>query len=470
MQLDVLRAVTRQWWPGFLAGVLALAGAVALYAGTARPVTVIVDGQPQTLSTHAATVAGALRDLGLRLSDHDRVYPSPNADLDRADTVVVERARPVTLSLEGERQVAFTVEDLPANILADLKVPVFPGDRLVVDGYLADPAETVGWRPRHLRLSRGRPITLRVDGRVLRLRSAAPTLGEALWENGIRLYAGDRLTPPPETPLDGPMQASLERSRPVAIVADGQSLETRVVADTVGEALAQAGVALQGLDYAVPDLEAPLPEEGPIRVVRVREEVVIDQEAIPFDTLYEPQPDLEIDQQRVLDPGSFGILARRVRVRYEDGVEVARVSDGEWVAREPEPRVVGYGTKIVVRTLMTPDGPIEYWRAVQMWATSYSPSRAGLPPDHPWFGITASGKRLTKGLVAIDRSLIPFGTRMYVPGYGFAEAADTGGGVRGRWIDLGYDDDNYVPWARWVTVYFLTPVPPPENIVWIFPP
>jgi len=58
---------------------------------------------------------------------------------------------------------------------------------------------------------------------------------------------------------------------------------------------------------------------------------------------------------------------------------------------------------------------------------------------------------------------------MYVPGYGFAVAADTGGGVKGRWIDLGYDDDNYVGWHQNVTIYFLTPVPPESSIVWVFP-
>jgi len=71
--------------------------------------------------------------------------------------------------------------------------------------------------------------------------------------------------------------------------------------------------------------------------------------------------------------------------------------------------------------------------------------------------------------VAIDRSLIPFGTRMYVPGYGQAEAADVGGGVHGRWIDLGYDDGNFINWHQYVTVYFLTPVPPASSIVRIFP-
>ncbi len=65
--------------------------------------------------------------------------------------------------------------------------------------------------------------------------------------------------------------------------------------------------------------------------------------------------------------------------------------------------------------------------------------------------------------------MMPFGTRMYVPGYGFAEAADTGSGVRGRFIDLGFDDFNYENWHMPVTVYFLTPAPPASAIRWIIP-
>lgn len=46
-------------------------------------------------------------------------------------------------------------------------------------------------------------------------------------------------------------------------------------------------------------------------------------------------------------------------------------------------------------------------------------------------------------------------------------AADTGGGVVGRMIDLAYPTDSYVAWHQYVTVYFLWP--PPDNIVWIIP-
>jgi 3D (Asp-Asp-Asp) domain-containing protein len=104
-----------------------------------------------------------------------------------------------------------------------------------------------------------------------------------------------------------------------------------------------------------------------------------------------------------------------------------------------------------------------------MWATSYAAKFTGRTPGTVSYGRTASGKYVTKGIVAIDLNMMPFGTRMYVPGYGFAEAADTGGGVRGRFIDLGFDDWNYESWHWVVTVYFLTPVPPAGSIRWIIP-
>ena len=130
---------------------------------------------------------------------------------------------------------------------------------------------------------------------------------------------------------------------------------------------------------------------------------------------------------------------------------------------KPAPRIIGYGTKIVIRTVDTPNGPVEYWRAYAMYATSYAAKYLGGSSR------TASGMTLTKGIVAIDRRYIPFFTRMYVPGYGLAVAGDIGGGVKGRWIDLGFDDWNYESWHKSVMVYFLTPVPPANQITWIIP-
>jgi resuscitation-promoting factor RpfB len=312
-------------------------------------------------------------------------------------------------------------------------------------------------------------VTISLPDRTLQIRTSAATIAGALEGAGLATYEADTIQPSPDSPVVDGMAIRVVPSRSIRVQVDGATLRARASAPTVGGALAQAGVSMVGLDYARPAADQPVPVDGGIQVVRVSEEVRIELTPIAFDTQYQPLSEVEIDQQQLIKTGAYGVQASQVRVRYEDGVESGQLEEGTWEARSPEDRVVGYGTQIVVRKVATDDGTIEYWRAIKMWATSYSPSRAGVSPEARNFGITASGKPLTKGLVAIDRRYIPFGTPMYVPGYGYALAADTGSGVKGRWIDLGYDDDNWVSWHQYVTVYFLTPVPPESSIVWIFP-
>lgn len=454
-----------------LGGLLALSGLALIYLGTAVPVTIEAEGEARSLRTHARTVAGALHDAGLDLAPADLVAPEPAAAIFPGMTLRLARARPVVVGVDGARTTVRSPSHLPANILAEAGVRLYPGDELWADGVrLPDPQSPLDFAPSRLRVERALPLSL-IDaaGSVLRLRSAAPTLAQVLWQAGIRLHQGHRLSPSAgERPRSG-LRLSLGSTRRVIVRADGREFRARVGGETVGEVLAELGLSPVGLDYSLPDVAEPLPADGVVRLVRVREEFQVEQEPLPFETVYEALPDLEIDNQRLLEAGAYGVVVHQVRIRLENGEEVERTVEGEWTAVEPKPQRVGYGTKIVIRTLETTDGAVEYWRAVRMYATSYSPSRSGTPPDAPWYGITYSGQRLRKGLVAIDPRYIPMGTMMYVPGYGYAQAADIGGGVRGRWIDLGYSDDDFVNWHQWVTVYFLTPVPPPSSIVWIFP-
>jgi 3D (Asp-Asp-Asp) domain-containing protein len=51
-------------------------------------------------------------------------------------------------------------------------------------------------------------------------------------------------------------------------------------------------------------------------------------------------------------------------------------------------------------------------------------------------GKTALGVPVQKGVVAVDPALIPLGTKLHVPGYGPALAADVGYAIKGRIIDL----------------------------------
>jgi len=94
-----------------------------------------------------------------------------------------------------------------------------------------------------------------------------------------------------------------------------------------------------------------------------------------------------------------------------------------------------------------------------MLATSYSASTAGVSTSSPHYGRTATGLQMRDGIVAVDPRVISLGSQVYVPGYGVGLAADTGGAIKGKRIDLGYADENLQLWYRWVDVYLLTPVP-----------
>lgn len=389
------------------------------------------------------------------------ILPDTGSLLRDGETVSIDRAAQVSIQADGKTHTLFSTERLPANLLAEAGIPLYPGDRLVASGKNIAPNRELSRSPAYsLQVVRAYPIALTTGSETITFTSSAATLGQALWEAGIRLRAGDRLSPRAETPLAGPLEAELKIARPVEIRSPSSRLKLYTAAGSVGEALAEAGITLQGLDYSLPDAGSPIPANGKIRLVRVQESVSLETEPLPFETQTQLLADLEIDHQRVVQPGSYGLVARRVRIRYEDGAEVSRQVESEYVAQEPRPRILGYGTKIVPLSLKTPGGELTYWRALNMYAVSYNPTSAG-------GSVTASGLPLAKGVVAVDPNYIPLGTRLYIPGYGQAVAADTGGGITGRMIDLGYSDADYVSWHQWVTVYFLWP--PPENVAWVIP-
>lgn len=370
--------------------------------------------------------------------------------------------------VEGQARWTPQRSPFPTDVAAAAGAPLFPGDQVRCDGRLVDPLAphqcTV------LQVVRATPIRLYTPHGSQERFTTAATVGQAAWEAGERWRVNAVFFPATTTPH---AWASAVRERPtraVTVRTPQEEVHLWSAADTVGQALTEGGLAPTGLDGSDPLPDAPLDVQEPlVKLTRVREEVRLEQRPLAYEVRYEALPDLEIDHLQVVQEGALGVEVRQVRVRYENGKEVQRQVEATWVARPPQDRIIGYGTKIVIRTLDTPSGPIRYWRAVRVYATSYSPCRLGTGYCNH---ITASGRPLHKGIVAVIRSWFYAmnGASVYVPGYGVGVIGDIGGGIPGRhWIDLGYDDDNYVSWHQWVTVYFLAPPPPPENILWILP-
>ncbi|HZY45917.1 MAG TPA: ubiquitin-like domain-containing protein [Anaerolineae bacterium] len=319
-----------------------------------------------------------------------------------------------------------------------------------------------------IEIKRAVPIEIKIGTNAQKFESAADTIGQALAEANVQVYLADRITPDLATPLQSNLQVVIEPSMPINVQVDGQLLKTRTRRSTVGEVLNDLGVTLLGEDYTQPTVDASVESGAVVNVVRVREEFLIQQEPIPFNTLTVADDSMELDTSSVT-AGQSGVKQKRIRVRFENGLEVARNVADEFVLQPPESKVYRYGTQIVVRTLDTPDGPIQYWRHLRAHATSYSASTAGTPSTAKYYGRTVTGQQMRKGVIAVDKSVILLFTNMYVPGYGFGQALDTGSAIQGKRLDLGYDDNNLVLWYRWVDVYLLAPAPSPERITYVLP-
>ncbi len=475
-------------WGGIALGILALGWT---WQATAIPVVVEVDGVRETVYTHRPTVQALLVDLGLDLGPTDRVSLPAEARLQPNTLLQIQRAPTVLIRADGRQLLLHTWATTPRAVLEEARIPFTEYDRIRVQGGLLSLDQTLTYPPARsldvaydrgyawdslertpLQMEVLRAIPIQVDDGNLpfTIYTTAQTVGEALREAEIVLYLGDRVQPSLGSPVSTGLRVTIERSTPISLQVDGRRVKTRTRGKTVGDALAEVGVLVTGLDRVSPPLDAPLYDNVEIRVTRVREEILVEEDVVPFDTVFVPDPELLIDTRQVVNPGAEGITRRRYRVRYEDGQEVQRTLEDTWVAQEPAQRVIAYGQKIVPRTLVTPEGQeITYWRKIRMLASSYSPSTAGVSPDVSWYGLTRTGDPMRKGVVAVDPRIIPLRTKVYVPGYGFGDALDTGSAIKARRIDLGYDDSNLVLWNRWVDVYLLWPPPPSYLITWVLP-
>ncbi len=511
----------------------AIFGLWALWSLTATTVEIEVDGVRDTVQTHRRDVGAVLSDVGLLLgaeavveegaaevtfapstasqtqngvgrvvaaagesgvpaAPEERLRISPNleARVTEGLRVSVERPQPFRILADGRETRHASWAESPAELFAEAGIPFSPRDQILINGELAgwdDPLPQAAiiaeenrtgsgavWElterdPLRIEVNRSIRLTVYEDSIPYTIHTLAETVGEALREAEIKIYLGDNVQPSLGTPVSAGLRVLIQRSTPVSLLADGVLYKTRTQSNLVGDVLTEVGVGFSGLDEVYPPLDAELYPDMQIQIVRVREEIEFVDDIAPFDTVWEGDRDLLIDtlEER---PGAYGITRERYRVLFRDGEEVARTLEDVWEAQEPRDRVRVYGQKIVPRTFVDDTGQeFTYWRVIRMRATSYSAATAGVSPSVPWYGYTRTGDRMRKGVVAVDPAVVPLRTRVYVSGYGIGDALDTGGNIRNRRIDLGYDDHNLVLWSRWVDVYLLWPPPPESEILWVIP-
>lgn len=275
------------------------------------------------------------------------------------------------------------------------------------------------------------------EQKVYEVRTSAKTIGQALEEIGVQLNPGDVLDPDQDTELYDGLEINITRAISVKILADGRTFDILTTKRTVGDMLELAGLKLAVNDKIEPQVDKELSNGGVIKITRVTEGFVEQDEVLPYRSIKKDNPQMDSGFSRILSEGREGLKRITYKVVYEDGVEKSREIYKEQIVKSPQDRIVEYGTRTLVATSR---GEVRFKRALNMVATAYCACEkcTGKNPGEKGYGITRSGMPVKPGVVAVDPRVIPLGSRLYVEGYGFAQAADTGSAIKGNRIDLYY--------------------------------
>jgi uncharacterized protein YabE (DUF348 family) len=262
--------------------------------------------------------------------------------------------------------------------------------------------------------------------------TTAGTVAELLKEQNIVLSKHDQISPKPQAAIKDKMKVGLKKAYHLTYVDGGKKQQVWSTSATVADFLSQQGIKLNSLDRVEPSLTETLPKNGVVNVIRIEKVTDVVEEPLQFAVVTKKDESLEKGKEKTLTKGKPGRVSKQFEVLLENGKEVSRKLISEQKIAEKQDKVVAVGTKDL--SLQISRGAEESGQEYYVSATAYTAYCNGCS------GRTATGLNLRANpnmkVIAVDPRVIPLGTKVYVEGYGYAVAADTGGAIKGYKIDL----------------------------------
>ena len=272
-------------------------------------------------------------------------------------------------------------------------------------------------------------VHIAADGTTVIISTLYNKPEDVLVQAGIKLGSMDEYRLSTAKLVDGTV-ISVQRAVPVTVAYQGKTQMLSTGKLTVGELAESLGAATVS-SKLIPNGQTKIEPNMHIQVITLSQQVVEREAAEPFAIIRRSDPTLEKGVEKVVEAGQDGIKKITVRLDFADDVEVGAQQIGETITEVPKAQIINVGTRDTVETSR---GSMRFSRVEIMEATAY------LPTDGSVEGITATGIPARHGIVAVDTDVISLGTRLYVPGYGLALAADVGGAIVGHKIDLCMED------------------------------
>lgn len=377
--------------------VLLILSVILLMAAWSSNAVTVHDGDKTlNLKTKASTVYGVLEEAGISLGDFDKVVPDGDEAVSNNMTISVYRAMKVSVSDEGT---------------------------------------------------------------VVEYLSAGQNVQEILNQAGYDIGEKDTVVPSADSKLSENMLIEIRRAKNFTVVDENGERNVKSSAYTVDDLLSELQITRGSDIYVSLPSGVKLKEGMKITISKVTVDYVDVTEVIPYVSETRNNSSMAKGTTKVSQAGKNGVRKVTYEVKYKDGVEVERTEVNSVVEKDAVKRIVDVGTKGAsssgkgsAPTFSGNAGSssaksFSYSRVITCSASAYDLSyeSCGKYPGDPNYGITASGMKAQYGVVAVDPSVIPLGTRLYIESvdgtwtYGYCVAGDTGSGIKGNRVDLFYN-------------------------------
>ncbi|MEG1726835.1 MAG: 3D domain-containing protein [Acidaminococcaceae bacterium] len=270
-----------------------------------------------------------------------------------------------------------------------------------------------------------RQVSVCADGRTVTFMTRAFSPSSVLAEAGIVLGEQDGYIVADKTKLTTGSLIEVVRAMPIKVWQDGKTTEYTIGRGTVRE-------VLTALNYEYRDKEVyPALDTRPtpgmeINILGPHAKVQTEKRTVAFTVERRLDEHLPIGEEKVIAQGKAGEQVVTMRIATI-GERIFKREVGVRTTVQPQTEIVAVGTGRIVQTSR---GAVRYRSVKTMEASAYTLAEGNGD------GVTSIGIVPYHGIIAVDPDVIAYGTRVYIPGYGFAMAGDCGGAIVGNRIDL----------------------------------
>ncbi len=357
----------------------------------------------------------------------------------------------VAVTLDGEQVVVKTHAGTVGEMLEELDVDVKNTDYLShAPSSVVQDNQSLIWEP-------AKPVTLTVGDDSEKVLTTAKTVQQLLNEEDIKLGEHDKINISPAKNIIPDMTIEIEKAFQVVLHNGKKEEKLWTTSTTVADFLQQQDVKLGELDRVEPGLDEIVSPDKSIDIIRVEKVTDVVEEQIDYDVVTKEDGSLEKGTEKVVQEGQEGLVKKEFEIIKENEKEVKRTLISEEKIKESKDKIVAVGTKVTaapaakekassgdsqtsqaskVSNASEASNPASEseGKEIYMNATAYTADCNGCS------GVTSTGINLHDNpdakVIAVDPSVIPLGSKVWVEGYGYAVAGDTGGAIKGNRIDV----------------------------------